>query len=98
MVAKFFHSIKERLPGARDKIKAVAADKRVAQVAGAAAKGAGWVQEKGTDALDTLTRKSTDEEVREHILLQSRYNDIVALKLDEALRRIDALERRVNKE
>ncbi|MDY0009211.1 MAG: hypothetical protein RBS08_05855 [Bdellovibrionales bacterium] len=51
--------------------------------------------ETGSDTLDALTRKNTDNEVREHILLQSRYNDIIAVKLEEALKRIDALEKKL---
>ena len=81
-----------------EKIKDVNVDhvKAVAQSAkkGAAAV-AGRVMETGSDTLDALTRKNTDNEVREHILLQSRYNDIIAVKLEEALKRIDALEKKL---
>lgn len=56
---------------------------------------AGKAQELGSGALDALTRKSTDDAVREHILQQGRYNDILAIKLDEALKRIDALEKKL---
>ena len=83
------------------KMKDTLSHKHVKTAAGAAANAAlvvgGKVHEVGSDALDLIARKSTDDAVREHILQQGRYNDILALKLDEALRRIDALEKVIRK-
>ena len=64
--------------------------------------GAKKLGEKGTevgkDTLNLIMRKSTDDLVREHILQQGRYNDAFANRLDEALRRIAELEKRINRE
>ncbi len=55
------------------------------------------MQKLGSDALDAVTRQNIDDQVREHILLQNHYNDILAMKLSEALERIEKLERKVER-
>lgn len=47
---------------------------------------------KFNDALDIVAGDKRYNLVQEHIELQKRYNDILALKLDEALTRIARLE------
>lgn len=87
-----FSSIKSAISIIRGKSKDAACITAKATVAVAEK-----AQEVSADVLDTITRKSTDDAVREYMLVQSRYNDILALKLEEALKRIEALERREGK-
>ncbi len=47
--------------------------------------------------LDTFTGQKVLELVEERLTLQSRYNDILATKLDEALKRIEKLEAMLSK-
>lgn len=81
----------KKIPGMGKKAKDVGVEGAKTAV-GMAVKGATNVAEK---TQDVFSRRSADDEVREHILLQARYNDILAMKLDEALKRIEALEKRL---
>lgn len=92
-----FKRIKDAIFPTGKRLKEVGIDSAKA-VAGNAVIVAGKVKDAGSDVLDTVMRKSTDDAVREYMLIQSRYNDIIALKLDEALKRIEALEKRLGEE
>jgi len=51
------------------------------------------VTEKTSDVLDTVSGQKILELMEERNVLQDKYNDILATKLEEALRRIEALEK-----
>lgn len=75
------------------RLKEFLAHRHVKTVANVAVDGVKKAREIGSETLDLVMRKSTDDLVREHILEQGRVNDVLAIKLDEALRRIEALEK-----
>ncbi len=58
---------------------------------------AGKAQKLGANTLDAITRQNIDDQIKEHIQLQNHYNDILAMKLKEALDRIERLERKMEK-
>jgi hypothetical protein len=51
------------------------------------------VTEKTSDVLDTVSGQKILELLEDRNVLQDKYNDILATKLEEALRRIEALEK-----
>lgn len=53
------------------------------------------VMKQAGQGLDTISGKAMYELVRDRLDLQDRYNDLLATKLQEALDRIDVLERRL---
>ncbi len=53
------------------------------------------VMKQAGHGLDTISGKAMYELVRDRLDLQDRYNDLLATKLQEALDRIDALEKRL---
>ena len=55
------------------------------------------VSEVAGEHLDTLTGIKVYKLVEERLAIQSRYNDILATKLDEALKRIELLESKISK-
>ena len=101
MIRKITSKANERIcgifRGTKRKLKDADVDKHVNAAAETVAATASRVQKIGSDALDAVTRQSVDKQVREYILLQNHYNDVLAMKLDEALKRIEGLERKVNK-
>jgi len=50
------------------------------------------VAQSASSKLDTMSGAKTLQLVEERLALQEKYNDILATKLDEALKRIEALE------
>lgn len=48
-----------------------------------------------SDGFDTVTGEKILKLVEERLAIQAKYNDILATKLDEALRRIEALEEKI---
>lgn len=58
----------------------------------------GSISETATDQFDTVTGVKILALVEKRLELQAKYNDILAVKLEEALTRIQELETRINKQ
>ncbi len=85
---------RKALETVKAKIKDNNIDKHLNELAKNTAGVAGKLQAAGTTTLDVLTRQNVDAAVREHILIQGNYNDLIAMKLHEALERITQLEKK----
>ena len=96
ILIKGMAKITQGLRGAKHYVVEANIGQPIAKVTGGIGAAAGSAMDAFGGALDTASGKRMYELMQERMELQGRYNDIVALKLNEALKRIAQLETRLD--
>ncbi|MDE0724614.1 MAG: hypothetical protein OSB62_07955 [Alphaproteobacteria bacterium] len=94
----YVNKLKDGVSFVKNEVTARGYDKKIEVAVNSASDKTSKAQKNVTDFLDTASGQKIFNEMQKHIALQEQYNDVLANKLSEALKRIEVLEEKLNNE
>lgn len=94
----YVNKLKDGVGFIKDEATARGYDKNIEAAVNTAFDKTSKAQKNVTEFLDTASGQKIFNEMQKHIALQEQYNDVLANKLAEALKRIEVLEAKLNNE